>query len=251
MSSQKDLEVFSFPATDAPLRVVQIGGEPWFVARDVCSALGLGNPRSSVALLDDDEKGVHTVDTLGGDQEVGVITEAGLYALILRSRRPEAKAFKRWITHDVIPSIRRTGRYESTSRPHELTRLEVLEMAIESERRALALAARNAELEPKAEAFDVFQSSDGYFSFEQVAKMLLEQTGLGRNLLIKRLREVGVLTRENLPYQRFAHYFHVVASTFEGTDGRRHTTYTTKVCADGVDFIRRKVVGTDNLLALL
>jgi prophage antirepressor-like protein len=86
-------------------------GNPWFVAMDVCRALDLSNHRSSLALLDDDEKGVHTVDSLGGPQEMIVISEPGLYSLILRSRKPEAKAFKRWVTHEVIPSIRRTGQY--------------------------------------------------------------------------------------------------------------------------------------------
>ena len=93
------------------IRVIMQGGEPWFVAKDVCECLELGNPRTSVALLDDDEKGVHTMDTPGGAQEMSIISEAGLYSLILRSRKPEAKAFKRWVTHDILPSIRKTGGY--------------------------------------------------------------------------------------------------------------------------------------------
>lgn len=83
-------------------------GEPWFVAADVCRALGLGNSRQTLSYLDDDEKGVITSDTLGGKQEMSTINEPGLYSLILRSRKPEAKAFKRWITHEVI---RKTGGY--------------------------------------------------------------------------------------------------------------------------------------------
>ena len=86
-------------------------GEPWFVAADVCRALGLGNSRQTLSYLDDDEKGVITSDTLGGKQEMSTINEPGLYSLILRSRKPEAKAFKRWITHEVIPAIRKTGGY--------------------------------------------------------------------------------------------------------------------------------------------
>lgn len=93
------------------VRVVDVDGEPWFVARDVCECLELGNPRTSIALLDEDEKGVHTMDTPGGQQEMSIVSEAGLYSLILRSRKPEAKAFKRWITHEVLPSIRKTGQY--------------------------------------------------------------------------------------------------------------------------------------------
>jgi prophage antirepressor-like protein len=93
------------------LRVVERKVQPWFVAKDVCDILELGNPRSSLALLDEDEKDVHSMDTPGGKQEMTIISEPGLYSLILRSRKPEAKAFKRWVTHEVIPSIRKTGGY--------------------------------------------------------------------------------------------------------------------------------------------
>lgn len=96
---------------DRPVRIVEQDGAPWFVAADACRVLGLGNGRSSLALLDEDEKGVHSMDTPGGEQEMAVVNESGLYSLILRSRKPEAKTFKRWITHDVIPSIRNTGGY--------------------------------------------------------------------------------------------------------------------------------------------
>lgn len=100
------------------LRVVERKVQPWFVAKDVCDILEMGNPRSSLALLDEDEKGVHSMDTPGGKQEMTIISEPGLYSLILRSRKPEAKAFKRWVTHEVIPSIRKTGAKES---PRSLT----------------------------------------------------------------------------------------------------------------------------------
>ena len=86
-------------------------GEPWFVAADVCRALEIGNSRQAIVRLDDDEKGVISTDTPGGAQEMSVVNEPGLYALVLGSRKPEAKAFKRWITHEVIPTIRRHGAY--------------------------------------------------------------------------------------------------------------------------------------------
>ncbi|MDE7064309.1 MAG: Bro-N domain-containing protein [Desulfovibrionaceae bacterium] len=93
------------------LRVVMMDGAPWFVANDACKILEMGNPRSSLALLDDDEKGVHTVDTPGGTQRMIIVSEPDLYSLILRSRKPEAKTFKRWVTHDILPSIRHHGAY--------------------------------------------------------------------------------------------------------------------------------------------
>lgn len=101
----------SFSLEDFQLRAFIEDGEPKFVATDVASALGYQSAKDMTRLLDDDEKGRHIVPTLGGQQEVLVITEAGLYSAILKSRRPEAKRFKRWVTHDVLPSIRKTGGY--------------------------------------------------------------------------------------------------------------------------------------------
>lgn len=93
------------------VRTVMKEGQPWFVAVDVCRALDVGNSRQAITRLDDDEKDVISTDTLGGRQEMSIINEPGLYSLVLGSRKPEAKAFKRWITHDVIPTIRKYGLY--------------------------------------------------------------------------------------------------------------------------------------------
>ncbi|MCX5958020.1 MAG: Bro-N domain-containing protein [Cyanobacteria bacterium] len=86
-------------------------GDPWFVVTDLCSVLGIGNPRQATNRLDADEKGVISTDTPGGVQAVATVNEPGLYTLVLGSRKPEAKRFKRWVTHEVLPAIRRTGRY--------------------------------------------------------------------------------------------------------------------------------------------
>lgn len=86
-------------------------GEPWFVAADVCAALELPETHKAVARLDDDEKGRNSIPTPGGNQEMTVVNESGLFNLVLGSRKPEAKRFKRWVTHEVLPSIRKTGSY--------------------------------------------------------------------------------------------------------------------------------------------
>jgi prophage antirepressor-like protein len=86
-------------------------GDPWFIATDVCNVVGIGNPRQATTRLDADEKGVISTDTPGGVQSVATVNESGLYSLVLGSRKPEAKRFKRWVTHEVLPAIRRTGRY--------------------------------------------------------------------------------------------------------------------------------------------
>lgn len=96
---------------EKPVRIVIQNDEPWFVAADVCKVLEIGNSRMALERLDNDEKGVSSIDTLGGTQKMSIINEPGLYTLVLGSRKPEAKDFKRWITHEVIPSIRKHGMY--------------------------------------------------------------------------------------------------------------------------------------------
>lgn len=108
--SATSLAPFAFD--DSLVRVhADEAGNPWFVAKDVCKVLGLGNPRTSITLLDDDERGVHIVDTLGGAQEMATISESGLYSLTFRSRKPEAKRFRKWVTAEVLPTLRKTGGY--------------------------------------------------------------------------------------------------------------------------------------------
>jgi prophage antirepressor-like protein len=105
-------QIVAFDFESNNVRVVMgDDGEPLFVIADVCQALTIDNHRNVVARLDDDEKGVRSMDTPGGRQDLAVINESGLYSLILTSRKPEAKRFKRWVTHEVLPSIRKTGSY--------------------------------------------------------------------------------------------------------------------------------------------
>lgn len=93
------------------VRMVERDEVPWWVLADVCHAMDIANPRAVAARLDDDEKGVATTDTLGGQQSMTIITEPALYAVILQSRKPIARRFDRWLRHEVLPSIRKTGRY--------------------------------------------------------------------------------------------------------------------------------------------
>lgn len=105
------LQTFTFNPSNQPVRVEIIGGEPWFVAKDVCDALTIEKHRDAVSRLDDDERGSVVVDTLGGKQSVSAVNESGLYNLIFQSRKPEAKVFRKWVTGEVLPSIRKTGSY--------------------------------------------------------------------------------------------------------------------------------------------
>lgn len=205
-----ELQIFQYEKQQ--IRTVVIDGEPWFVAKDVCDVLGHSNSRVALERLDEDEKGVSTVYTLGGQQEVSVINESGMYSLVLTSRRPEARAFKRWITHEVIPSIRKTGSYGVQ---RELTRLELIELARESEVARLDAEKRNAELEyqlriqePKVVFADAVTTSHTSILIGELAK-ILKQNGIdiGQNRLFEWMREHGYLIRRlgsdwNTPTQK-------------------------------------------------
>ncbi|EIL83139.1 BRO family protein [Bacillus altitudinis] len=127
-------QIFNYQ--DQEIRTIIKDGQPWFVAKDLCEVLEIKNNRDALSRLDEDEKGVVLTDTLGGSQELAAVNEPGLYALILSSRKPEAKQFKRWITHDVIPTIRQTGQYGV---PKPLTereqRIESLKLLLETSQR--------------------------------------------------------------------------------------------------------------------
>ncbi|WP_175712602.1 BRO-N domain-containing protein [Burkholderia ambifaria] len=123
ISSDTTPHTFNFE--NLPIRTTNQSGEVWFVAADVCTALEIGNPRQAVTRLDDDERDTFGIrDALGRQQDTVVINESGLYSLILSSRKPQARAFKRWVTHEVLPSIRKTGRYESAAQPSDPDRID-------------------------------------------------------------------------------------------------------------------------------
>lgn len=171
------------------IRVVMVDDDPWFVSGDALAILDLN--RSSIAILDDDEKGVHTLHTPGGAQQVSIISESGLYSLILRSRKSEAKAIKRWFTHVVLPQIRRTGSYGTTPAltGPELVAAALVEAAqmIEArESRIHQLESARAEDAPKVTYVDTYVTDADLLSFSTVASTNnVKETWL-RDLLIER-----------------------------------------------------------------
>lgn len=192
------------------VRTVIIDGEPWFVARDACAVLGISNGRDALSGLDDDEKGVATTDTPGGPQQVAIINEFGLYSLILRSRKPEAKAFKRWITHEVIPQIRRDGSYGSAvaaqlPSPRELAQLVILEAD-----RADAAEAKVAELAPAAESWATLATANGDLAVADAAKILSRDPAIkiGRDRLFRVLRDLGWVYRQEIDGRHRAYQRH-------------------------------------------
>ena len=192
-------------AEAAELRAVTVDGEPWFVANDVTAILGVGNTSQALSYLDDDERGVITSDTLGGPQLVSIVSEAGLYSLILRSRKAEAKAFKRWITHTVLPEIRRTGSFGvQVALPKDYASA-LRALADEAEAHELAKV-RIRELEPAASAWGSLVEATGDYSVGDAAKMLSRDPAIqiGQNTLFRWLGKHGWLYRrgdEWHPYQ--------------------------------------------------
>lgn len=152
------------------VRVIERKGEPWFVASDVCRALEIKNTADAISRLEDDEKGVVSTYTPGGDQSLLIVSEPGLYALVLGSRKPEAKTFKRWVTHEVIPSIRRHGAYVTDAVIDQIIAdpdygIRLLE-ALKAERD------KNAALQPKADYFDALVERNTLTGIRETAKEL-------------------------------------------------------------------------------
>lgn len=225
--------------------VVDDGGEPWWVAKDVCDILGYRMASDALRVLDEDEKGTRNMRTPGGEQSVSIVNESGLYSLILRSRKPEAKKFKKWVTSEVLPSIRKTGRYEAKP----LTGKELLAAAlieaqatIEARETVIAEQAQKLAIDaPKVEQWDKFMDADGTYSMGTVAKIL----GIGRQKLFDQLRALGVIqpagSMRRTPYERYAHHFVVKSTTFERSDGVKGISYTTLVKPSGLEFIAKKL----------
>ena len=235
------------------LRTVQRGGEYWFVVQDVCSALEVGNTRDAISrLVADDVDLIELVDSLGRRQEMRIINEAGLYTLVLGSRKPEAKAFGHWITHEVLPALRRSGVYRMAGAQEgeenggllPLSRRQLLNLALEAETECEGLRQENAELRPKAEFYDAVADSEDSFSLGETAKMI-GLSGYGRNNLIRFLRERGILMADNVAKQRYVErgYFRIVQSDYYAADGSLHVKAVTRVYEKGIEFIRRQLVG--------
>ena len=254
------------------MRVMQCDGEPWFVAADVCKALEID--RTQTRRLDDDEKGVCSIHTPGGMQEITTVSEPGLYSLVLGSRKPEAKAFKRWITHEVIPAIRKTGGYiagESQMSDEELVgrALQIVSRKLEArEYEVKRLTTENAKLEcqnmelnqqietnaPKVRFAESFRDADGCVSISELAKLLCErgyQTGEKR--LFETLREEGYLCKEghdrNNPTQRWLEMakpiFVLRACVWEDSDGQSHQYTKTMVTPAGITYFFKHFLGEE------
>ena len=217
-------------------------GDAWFVAKDVCDALGINNSRQALTRLDDDEKGVISNDTLGGSQQMATVSEAGLYALVLSSKKPEAKAFKRWVTHDVLPSIRKHGMYATPSSIEKMLRdpdtmIETLK-ALKAERmRSQALLEDNARLLPKATAYDIQIEASGTMSITEAARYLhqLDKT-VTRTRLFALLRADRLICQQgNAPTKKGIERGYFVQMLTVRPDGKANDPYA-RMTRKGYDY---------------
>ena len=230
------------------LRVIMVDSEPWFVGKDVAEKLGYAKPRNAISNhVDDEDKGVAPIQgDLGGTQEMTIINESGLYSLILSSKLPEAKQFKRWVTSEVLPSIRKDGGYISIS--NEMSDEEIMAKALvvaqkTIERKNLELQEQKKiilEQQPKVEFYDDVAGSKDAVAMKEVAKVLGIK-GMGRNKLFKFLRDKKILDRNNMPYQEYVDrgYFRVIEQRYNTNNGDIKITFTTLVYNKGIEYIRK------------
>lgn len=245
-------EIQSYNFNGASLRTLtDEAGEPWFVAKDVCDILGMSNPSMAVTALDKDEVAqIDPKDYLGSEnrsnQAVNIVSEPGLYKLIMRSRKPEAKEFRRWVTHEVLPQIRKTGGYIPTSESdsdEDIMARAVLVAQKTIERKNQQLQAKDTHikmLEPKARFADAVAASDGTCLVGELAKML-RQNGMdiGQNRLFRLLQADGYLgksgSNRNVPTQRAMDLglFCIKETTVTHADGYTTVSRTPKVTGKG------------------
>lgn len=241
-------EIRKFDFRGAALRTLtDEAGEPWFVLKDCMSILDLGNPTETVKMFDDDEfSTTEVIDSIGRRQQAYIISEPGLYKLVMRSRKPEAHEFQRWVTHEVLPQIRKTGGYiPTTDADDDMTILAKAVMigqrTMEAQKQKIAeQQTRIVELEPKARFADAVAASDGTCLVGELAKML-RQNGMdiGQNRLFRLLQADGYLgksgSNRNVPTQRAMDLglFRIKETTVTHADGHTTVSRTPKVTGKG------------------
>ena len=248
------LQVFSYEENE--VRTVKKGSDILWILKDVCGILGIEKYRDAAARLDDDEREPVLVDTLGGRQEMIAVTESGLYSIILLSRKPEAKKFKRWVTHEVLPTIRKHGAYVTPAKLEELMNdpdswIKVL-TALKEERAAKErLQLEATENKPKVIFADAVSVSEGTILIGELAK-ILKGNGIeiGQNRLFEKLRRDGYLIKRkgtdyNAPTQKAMDLglFRVKETAITHSDGHVTISKTTKVTGKGQQYFINLFLG--------
>lgn len=254
-----DVKIFENPVFGR-VRTVSIDGEPWFVGKDIALALGYCNTKDALSRhVDADDKGGSRITTPSGEQEMTIINESGLYSLTLSSKLPTAKKFKRWITHDVIPAIRKTGGYQVPQSPAEQMAQGILAAQKLLAERDATIAKQNeqiAVLTPKGIFADAVTASKTSILVGGLAKLIKQQgIDIGQKRLFAWMRENGFLiksgTEKNMPTQRAMDMklFEVKEGSFVDGNGVNRITRTTKVTGKGqVYFVNKFLNGSKAVL---
>lgn len=236
-----NLQIFSNPDF-GNIRTIIVDNDAWFVAADVCKALDLTNPTVAVDRLDEDEKAKFN---LGYGSDATIISEAGLYSLVLSSRKPEAKAFKRWVTHEVIPTIRKTGMYMTSQAVENILGnpdafIAVLQGYKDEREKRLQLEAEKAVLTPKADFADAIVATNDSLLVREFAKILCKNGyKTGERRLYDELRKQGFLMSDgphkNEPYQKYIEkeFFEIHESVVRYGDRGSKIVKTTKILPKG------------------
>jgi anti-repressor protein len=223
-----------FNYNENPIRTILKDGEAWFIAKDVSGILGYANAPKMTRNLDDDEKLMTTMWVGGQNREVSIINESGLFSAILSSRKQEAKQFKRWVTHEVLPTIRKHGAYmtdavlERTLKDPDYM-IGLLENLKEEKQKRLALEKQAEEDRPKVTYFETILASNNAVNITQIAK----DYGLGASALNRILEEAKVQYRQNGQWLLYSKYqnrgFTKSRTIMDATDtARMHTRWTQK-----------------------
>lgn len=242
--SNGELKIFNYKNNE--VRTTVKDGEVWWVLKDVCEILGINNSKMVAARLDKDEKGVSQIDSLGGTQKTTIINEAGLYKVILRSDKPEAKKFMHWVTHEVLPSIRKHGAYITSAKMEELmsdpdTWVKLIR-TLQQERREKELLQNQIEKDkPKIIFSDAVSASDCHILIGEMAKILKGNgVEIGQNRLFERLRNDGFLIRRkgsdhNVPTQKSMNLglFRIIETAITHSDGHVTIAKTAKITGKG------------------
>lgn len=227
-----DLQIFNNDRF-GQVRIVPVDGELMFVAKDVCDCLEITKHRDAISRLDSDERGSVKLDTPGGKQDIAAINEYGLYNLVLSSRKPEAKEFKRWITHDVIPAIRKTGSYSMVIPQTLPEALRAYADEVESHNATKAIVAQQeqqiAEFKPVKDYVDKILSSKSCLTITQIAA----DYGMSAQELNKILHEAGLQRKVGdqwILYKQHMSKGFTKSETFTfcRSDGRLDSKITTK-----------------------
>jgi anti-repressor protein len=232
-----EIQVFE-NAEFGKVRTVMLDGEPYFVGRDVARVLGYSDGNKAIAMhVDNEDKKLNDKTSSSfGQRGAHLINESGMYSLILSSKLPSAKKFKHWVTSEILPAIRKTGRYQiSTMEEQVIQGLFAAQKLLEAKDKEINT------LKPKADFYDAVADSESLFNMAQVAKTL--DMDMGRNNLFKKLREWGILDEFNHPYQQYvdAGYFKLVENYYM-VDENSIVSGTTYVKQRGLDFIRKKII---------